>query len=107
MNSANNRINAVKFGVRNSSTWRSDKGEKEVGKRFCGKTFFETTYDRADATLSRTHYLLQEMEIALDQANRANVDAQKTIKRHQENIRELQVRLIARLFSVSYRFRFR
>lgn len=33
----------------------------------------------------------KELEIALDHANRANVDAQKNIKRYQDNIRELQV----------------
>ena len=31
------------------------------------------------------------MEIALDHANKANADAQKNIKRYQEQIREVQV----------------
>lgn len=35
----------------------------------------------------------QELEVALDHANRANADAQKTIKRYQEQIRELQMQV--------------
>uniref|UniRef100_A0A0R3RFG9 Myosin head n=1 Tax=Elaeophora elaphi TaxID=1147741 RepID=A0A0R3RFG9_9BILA len=34
-----------------------------------------------------------ELEIALDHANRANIDAQKTIKRYQDNVRELQTQV--------------
>lgn len=35
----------------------------------------------------------QELEVALDHANKANADAQKTIKRYQEQIRELQMQV--------------
>ena len=34
---------------------------------------------------------LNDMEIALDQANRANGDAQRVLRKQQEQIRELQV----------------
>ncbi|VDK63901.1 unnamed protein product [Onchocerca ochengi] len=36
---------------------------------------------------------ISELEVSLDHANRANVDAQKTIKRYQDNIRELQTQV--------------
>uniref|UniRef100_A0A0N5AQ97 Myosin head n=1 Tax=Syphacia muris TaxID=451379 RepID=A0A0N5AQ97_9BILA len=36
---------------------------------------------------------INELEIALDHANKANVDAQKNIKRHQDTIRELQTQM--------------
>uniref|UniRef100_A0A914R5V6 Uncharacterized protein n=1 Tax=Parascaris equorum TaxID=6256 RepID=A0A914R5V6_PAREQ len=39
---------------------------------------------------TQTH---SELEIALDHANKANADAQKTIKRYQEQIRELQLQI--------------
>lgn len=35
----------------------------------------------------------QELEIALDHANKANADAQKNIKRYQEQVRELQLQV--------------
>lgn len=37
--------------------------------------------------------LIKELEIALDHANKAYADAQKTIKKHQEQIRELQLQV--------------
>ncbi|VDK27060.1 unnamed protein product [Gongylonema pulchrum] len=36
---------------------------------------------------------ISELEIALDHANRANVDAQKNAKRYQDNVRELQAQV--------------
>ncbi|CAD5211296.1 unnamed protein product [Bursaphelenchus okinawaensis] len=36
---------------------------------------------------------INELEIALDHANKANADAQKNLKRHQEQIRELQLQV--------------
>uniref|UniRef100_F1KQ55 Myosin-3 n=1 Tax=Ascaris suum TaxID=6253 RepID=F1KQ55_ASCSU len=36
---------------------------------------------------------INELEIALDHANKANADAQKTIKRYQEQVRELQLQI--------------
>jgi myosin heavy chain 6/7 len=36
---------------------------------------------------------INELEIALDHANKANADAQKNLKRHQEQIRELQMQV--------------
>ncbi len=38
-------------------------------------------------------WFFQELEIALDHANKANVDAQKNIKRHLEQIKELQMQV--------------
>lgn len=37
---------------------------------------------------------INDLEIALDHANKANADAQKNLKRHQEQIRELQIQVI-------------
>jgi predicted nucleic acid-binding Zn-ribbon protein len=37
--------------------------------------------------------VIQELEIALDHANKANADAQKNIKKYQEQIRELQMQV--------------
>lgn len=37
---------------------------------------------------------INELEIALDHANKANVDAQKNIRKYQDQIKELQVPLI-------------
>ena len=34
--------------------------------------------------------ITQELELGLDQANKANIDAQKNLKRYQETVRELQ-----------------
>lgn len=34
---------------------------------------------------------INELEIALDHANKANVDAQKNIRKYQDQIKELQV----------------
>lgn len=45
------------------------------------------------ATANYHYVVLQELEIALDHANKANADAQKTIKRYQEQIRELQMQV--------------
>uniref|UniRef100_A0A1I7XLC0 Myosin motor domain-containing protein n=1 Tax=Heterorhabditis bacteriophora TaxID=37862 RepID=A0A1I7XLC0_HETBA len=36
---------------------------------------------------------INELEIALDHANKANVDTQKNLKRHQDNIRDLQAQV--------------
>uniref|UniRef100_A0AAF5I0Q2 Myosin motor domain-containing protein n=1 Tax=Strongyloides stercoralis TaxID=6248 RepID=A0AAF5I0Q2_STRER len=36
---------------------------------------------------------INELEIALDHASKANIDAQKNIKRYQDNVRELQTQL--------------
>ncbi len=36
---------------------------------------------------------INDLEIALDHANKANADAQKNLKKYQEQIRELQMQV--------------
>lgn len=46
---------------------------------------------------------INELEIALDHANKANADAQKNLRRYNEQIREIQLQVqTAELFSSSY-----
>lgn len=54
-------------------------------ERCCQTNFFRLTNCR--------YFFLQELEINLDHANKTNADAQKTIKRYVDQIREMQTAL--------------